>query len=540
VVNGGAPTAITKLGGTPLVSGDIAAGQICTLVFDGSNWQMSAGTSGSIGPTGPTGPTGATGSTGATGPTGPSGSSGSGVYVVDSGTANVYVGAGPTLTTGLMVELLVAHTNTGASTFNYNAGGAIAIKKTNGVTALAGGEMVAGQVIPLVYDGTFWQITGGGSGGSVTFGTDLAAIDSTHQKVLGLNQVALDTTITLTDGMTLQYSSGSSKWVPVFDRATRPVSAVAGKPSAGQLIMIYTVEATENFPANFATPNSYGTCGVNPTSTALYTVYKNGVSVGTISISTLGVFTFATTSGAAFTVNAGDRLTMIAPGTQDATLADVGITLVGTRGSVSSALTSSPILTWRGAWSSIITYNLYDLVSIAGSTYICILSNTNQTPPNATYWNLVAQVGATGATGSTGATGPTGSTGTTGATGATGAAGTAGANASLSMGFVVNSGTVGTDAAPRLLAPRAGSFSSCAVVTTSSDVSVPFQFDIKKNGTSIFTGTLPIISAGTSVGTVTSITSLTSVPLTVSASDVFGLNIIQGSSSWIATLQLET
>lgn len=37
-------------------------------------------------------------------------------------------------------------------------------------------------------------------------------------------------------------------------------------------------------------------------------------------------------------------------------------------------------------WSSLTAYNIGDLVESAGVTYQCILANTNQAPPNGTYW----------------------------------------------------------------------------------------------------------------------------------------------------------
>ncbi|OSJ33261.1 hypothetical protein BSZ19_16170, partial [Bradyrhizobium japonicum] len=42
-------------------------------------------------------------------------------------------------------------------------------------------------------------------------------------------------------------------------------------------------------------------------------------------------------------------------------------------------------------------------MTLSGSSYVCVLDHTNHTPPNATYWQLLASVGATGATGATGA-----------------------------------------------------------------------------------------------------------------------------------------
>jgi hypothetical protein len=110
------------------------------------------------------------------------------------------------------------------------------------------------------------------------------------------------------------------------------VSGVTGKPAAGQIVAIYTAFSAETFPANFGSPQqSYGSVGTNPTATASYTVNKNGSSVGTISISTSGVFTFTTSGGTAISLAASDRVTIVAPSSQDTTLADVGITLVGTR-----------------------------------------------------------------------------------------------------------------------------------------------------------------------------------------------------------------
>lgn len=97
--------------------------------------------------------------------------------------------------------------------------------------------------------------------------------------------------------------------------------------------------------------------------------------------------------------------------------------------------------TWRGAWNSATAYNPYDTVSYQGSSYVCTVANTNQLPTNTSYWNIIAQIGATGATGATGSQGPAGSTGAQGPTGPTGAAATiaAGTTTTLAPG---NSATV--------------------------------------------------------------------------------------------------
>src|SRR3990172_4759397 len=54
---------------------------------------------------------------------------------------------------------------------------------------------------------------------------------------------------------------------------------------------------------------------------------------------------------------------------------------------------AAPITTgwlWRGGWDSGTAYDEHDVVESAGSTYICIADNTNQIPPNVTYWELIA------------------------------------------------------------------------------------------------------------------------------------------------------
>jgi hypothetical protein len=75
---------------------------------------------------------------------------------------------------------------------------------------------------------------------------------------------------------------------------------------------------------------SRGTCAVPPASTAAFTVKKNGSTIGTVSIDTSGVFTFATT-GAGVTMAPGDILTVFAPTPQDANLADISMFFQGTR-----------------------------------------------------------------------------------------------------------------------------------------------------------------------------------------------------------------
>ena len=54
---------------------------------------------------------------------------------------------------------------------------------------------------------------------------------------------------------------------------------------------------------------------------------------------------------------------------------------------------------WKGAYSGATAYVVDDVVESGGSTYVCILASTGNTPPNATYWELMSQAGTNGTDG---------------------------------------------------------------------------------------------------------------------------------------------
>jgi hypothetical protein len=95
----------------------------------------------------------------------------------------------------------------------------------------------------------------------------------------------------------------------------------------------------------------------------------------------------------------------------------------GTQGIQGATGTAGGSTNWRGAWSGATAYAINDAIANAGSSYIATAASTNQVPPNASYWSLLAQVGATGSQGIQGTTGTTGATGSQGIQGSTGATG---------------------------------------------------------------------------------------------------------------------
>ena len=58
-----------------------------------------------------------------------------------------------------------------------------------------------------------------------------------------------------------------------------------------------------------------------------------------------------------------------------------------------------------GTWSQYVTYSVLDIVQYGGSSYFATAASTNQVPPNASYWQIFASIGATGPQGPAGPSG---------------------------------------------------------------------------------------------------------------------------------------
>lgn len=84
-------------------------------------------------------------------------------YAAAGGTANVLTAAldpaPASLTVGMRVTLKIATTNTGPATLNLNGLGAANIKRPAAAT-LQAGDLPAGGLVDLEYDGTQWQVPG--------------------------------------------------------------------------------------------------------------------------------------------------------------------------------------------------------------------------------------------------------------------------------------------------------------------------------------------------------------------------------------------
>jgi hypothetical protein len=122
--------------------------------------------------------------------------------------------------------------------------------------------------------------------------------------------------------------NGSNQWVnekPTYDVG---INRTSGAPSASQVLLDFVVPRTIVLPQNMT--GSVAEATVAATAQTDLDVRKNGSSVGTIRFAASGtVASFIAASAATF--NSGDNLTVVAPGSPDATLAQIVITLAFTR-----------------------------------------------------------------------------------------------------------------------------------------------------------------------------------------------------------------
>lgn len=106
---------------------------------------------------------------------------------------------------------------------------------------------------------------------------------------------------------------------------------VSDQPSGSQEILRFVAPRDIYFQDDFA--DSRLDAETAATGSSVFTIKDNGVSIGTITVAAAGTTgTFATTAGE-HTIDAGDILSIEAPSSVDATLADISITLYGARAS---------------------------------------------------------------------------------------------------------------------------------------------------------------------------------------------------------------
>jgi hypothetical protein len=130
-----------------------------------------------------------------------------------------------------------------------------------------------------------------------------------------------------TNNQLLAFNNSTSKWNNV-NWPQDFISFYPGAPSASAKVLSAVVAQAMQLPQNLT--GSFATAGTAATASTTFNINKNGSNIGTINFgagATTGTFTFS----AAVSFAAGDLLQIVAPGTPDATLADVNFTIVGNR-----------------------------------------------------------------------------------------------------------------------------------------------------------------------------------------------------------------
>ena len=166
---------------------------------------------------------------------------------------------------------------------------------------------------------TLYEVQAIGSDGSITLDRNFAGSTAS-----GINYAIIHNFSPL--GATLLASVNAL--VAAFTN-TQPYELdkfIAGAPAASQIVYerIFAINIT--LPAGLT--GSLGKAGNAATASTMFNIQKNGTTVGTMvfgASATVPSFTFTS----AITFNAGDVLSVVAPATPDATLANIVLVLLG-------------------------------------------------------------------------------------------------------------------------------------------------------------------------------------------------------------------
>ncbi len=163
-------------------------------------------------------------------------------------------------------------------------------------------------------------------------GKRVAAIHNTTAKAATVRTATLGATVTMRAGELSIVGSRGTSLVGLAASAVGGLYDIAlfipGQPAASAMVFQFVVPRAIALPVNLA--GSLAKAGTAATSAAAFTLRKNGSNIGTVDFApAAATATFALPGGTAFA--AGDVLEILAPSPQDATLADVSITLMASR-----------------------------------------------------------------------------------------------------------------------------------------------------------------------------------------------------------------
>ena len=206
---------------------------------------------------------------------------GAATFITVTGTDTLTGTVSPALSayaTGNQFSFLVANTNTGAVTINVDGIGSKAITRT-GTTALVAGDMVAGQAVEIIYDGTRFQLVNGNSFTNLKVSGTLGVTGVatfTAQPIVSSLTASLPVFTDASKGLVSNTMTGTGN--VVMSTSPTLVTPALGTPSA--LVGTNITGTATNFTASNVTTNA--------NLTGMVTSVGNAASLGSFTSAQLG------------------------------------------------------------------------------------------------------------------------------------------------------------------------------------------------------------------------------------------------------------
>ena len=173
------------------------------------------------------------------------------VYALDTGVADAYLVALPATmaayTTGLQILMKAVNVNTGASTVNVDGKGVKSIKRPNG-DALEAGDIPAGGMVGLAYDGTNFQVARGTAGVLVAIVDGGTGATTAAAAFSALKQAATESATGVAEIATQAETDAGSD----DTRYITPLKLAAADLGSLQSIQVFTGDGTYTKPAGLA------------------------------------------------------------------------------------------------------------------------------------------------------------------------------------------------------------------------------------------------------------------------------------------------